>query len=270
MKLRSFGSKITPLKSKFSRYNSSSVLSSLMTDLSEKYNINSRISSKRNSENIKHKTKKKNYLLSKFNIKDSIKSLKTSCNTPNITKVKSDFLVRKPLQEHGYDYKMFADKIRKITIQNLTPKTLKKFNAGIIHTKTKMEFTDESTNKIIKIKSFKEDDLPFTKGIKLPDIIWQELDNDVLTDEEQKKNAFLKEQKWLSETFDHMKKDKSYLNKNLGIIKYDKNIIKCKPYKERIKNIKDNKKKYKEDYQEDESDSDYIPDESTLIEAESD
>ena len=276
MRLRSFKSKVTPEKIRRLRFSSSAVLSDLVTDLSENFAVKKRkISGKvsdfdEKEERLSYKKMKKRANLSKFNVKESIKSLKTSCNTPN-QPVITDFIERKPMQEHGYDYKLFADKVRKITIQNLSPKTLLKSNKGILHTKTKMAFFDDLRDRVVKLKSFKEDDLPFTKAIKLPDIIWQEVDNDVLTDEEQKKSAVKKENNWLSETFQHLKKDKCYISKNLGILKYKKNILKSSWNNDGNKqNNKVNNKKNKKKYSDNEDDSDYIPDESTLMDLEDD
>ena len=52
-----------------------------------------------------------------------------------------------------------------------------------------MEFEDTKTNKLHYVKQFREDDIPFTKNKILPEIQWQDLDNDVETSDEQKKKC---------------------------------------------------------------------------------
>ena len=52
-----------------------------------------------------------------------------------------------------------------------------------------MEFENESTKDIHYVKKYKEDDITFTKSKILPGIQWQDLDNDVDTDEVPKKKS---------------------------------------------------------------------------------
>ena len=50
-----------------------------------------------------------------------------------------------------------------------------------------MEFENEKTKKMHYVKQYKEDEITFTKSKILPEIQWQDLDNDVETSDEQKK-----------------------------------------------------------------------------------
>jgi hypothetical protein len=84
-----------------------------------------------------------------------------------------------------------------------------------IYTKEKIEFFDEITFKKIKIKKFKEDDVPFTKSKILPEIEWQKIDNDILTDDDQIENGYKKEMNWLGDTIKKIEKNHNYLKENI-------------------------------------------------------
>ena len=85
-----------------------------------------------------------------------------------------------------------------------------------------MEFEDEVTKKMHYVKQYKEDDITFTKSKILPEIQWQDLDNDVQTDEDQKKSAIKKEVNWLGEAIKQMQTDEKYLNHNVTMHKLSK------------------------------------------------
>ena len=85
-----------------------------------------------------------------------------------------------------------------------------------------MEFENEVTKKMHYVKQYKEDDITFTKSKILPEIQWQDLDNDVQTDEDQKKSAIKKEVNWLGEAIKQMQTDEKYFNHNVTMYKLSK------------------------------------------------
>ena len=84
-----------------------------------------------------------------------------------------------------------------------------------LYTKEKIDFYDELTNKHYKIKKFKEDEVTFTHSTILPEIQWQSVDNDVLTDEEQMNHANKKLMNWLGDAIKNIKKNEKYLSENI-------------------------------------------------------
>ena len=82
-----------------------------------------------------------------------------------------------------------------------------------------MEFENERTKKLHYVKKYKEDDIPFTKSKILPEIQWQDLDNDVETDEEQKKGAIRKEINWIGEAIKQMQSNDKYFKHNVTMYK---------------------------------------------------
>lgn len=100
---------------------------------------------------------------------------------------------------------------------------IKKFKSPKkIYTKENLGFENESNGEKVYIKKFKEDDIPFTKSKILPEIEEQDIDNDVLTSDEQKKSAFNKEMNWLTEEVKKIQNDENYLKKNVYMIKMAK------------------------------------------------
>ena len=93
-------------------------------------------------------------------------------------------------------------------------KDLKNFERKI-YTKEKIEFIDEITFKKYRIKKFKESEIKFTKSNILPEIEWQQIDNDILTDNEQIENGYKKEMNWLGETIKKIEKNNNYLKENI-------------------------------------------------------
>ena len=85
-----------------------------------------------------------------------------------------------------------------------------------------MEFENEATKKMYYVKQYKEDDITFTKSKILPEIQWQDLDNDVETDEDQKKSAIKKEVNWLGEAIRQMQCDEKYFKHNVAMYKLSK------------------------------------------------
>ena len=83
-----------------------------------------------------------------------------------------------------------------------------------------MEFEDEITKKIHFVKQYKEDDIPFTKSKMLPEIQWQDLDNDVETSDEQKKSAIRKEVNWIGEAIKNLQSNDKFLKHNVTMYKF--------------------------------------------------
>jgi len=97
---------------------------------------------------------------------------------------------------------------------NNNHKDLKNFERKI-YTKEKIEFIDEITFKKYRIKKFKESEINFTKSKILPEIEWQQIDNDILTDNEQIENGYKKEMNWIGDTIKKIEKNNNYLKDNL-------------------------------------------------------
>ena len=85
-----------------------------------------------------------------------------------------------------------------------------------------MEFEDEKTKKFHYVKQYKEDEITFTKSKILPEIQWQDLDNDVNTSDEQKKSAIRKEVNWLGEAIKQLQSSDNYLKHNVTMYKLSK------------------------------------------------
>lgn len=80
----------------------------------------------------------------------------------------------------------------------------------------KIDFFDELTGKTLRMNSFDEKDVKFTKSKILPQVKMYTLDNDVLTDSEQIDDAFSMMRDNLKETIKLITSDKSYLSQNLS------------------------------------------------------
>ena len=82
-----------------------------------------------------------------------------------------------------------------------------------------MEFENERTNSVYQVKKYKEDDITFTKSKILPEIQWQDLDNDVDTSDEQKKSAIRKEVNWLGEAIKQIQNNEKFFRHNVTMFK---------------------------------------------------
>jgi hypothetical protein len=83
-----------------------------------------------------------------------------------------------------------------------------------------IEFENEMTKKNHFVKKYKEDDITFTKSKILPEIQWQELDNDVNTSDEQKKSAIRKEVNWIGEAIKQIQNNDRFLKHNVTMYKF--------------------------------------------------
>ena len=82
-----------------------------------------------------------------------------------------------------------------------------------------MEFQNDRTNSVHYVKKYKEDDITFTKSKILPEIQWQDLDNDVDTSDEQKKSAIRKEVNWLGEAIKQIQNNEKFFKHNVTMYK---------------------------------------------------
>jgi len=80
----------------------------------------------------------------------------------------------------------------------------------------KMDFYDEYNNKTVRMSQFNEKELEFTKSKILPQVKYMKVDNDVMTDSEQLKDAFNMMRENLKETIKLIQENKDYLQKNLS------------------------------------------------------
>ena len=78
------------------------------------------------------------------------------------------------------------------------------------------------------IKKYKEDEITFTKNKIIPEIKWQNYDNDVLTSEEQKKAAIKKEIKNLGETIIRIQNNVNFFKYNVSMYKLSQKYPKIK------------------------------------------
>ena len=105
------------------------------------------------------------------------------------------------------------EKEKKITSKSTTPYYRK------IYSNDFMEFENDRTNSVHYVKKYKEDDITFTKSKILPEIQWQDLDNDVDTSEEQKKSAIRKEVNWLGEAIKQIQNNEKFFKHNVTMYK---------------------------------------------------
>jgi hypothetical protein len=80
----------------------------------------------------------------------------------------------------------------------------------------KVDFFDEYNKKSVKMNQFDEKELDFTKSKILPQVKYMKVDNDVMTDSEQLKDAFTMMRDNLKETIKLIQENKDYLQKNLS------------------------------------------------------
>ena len=85
-----------------------------------------------------------------------------------------------------------------------------------------MEFEDENTKKLHYVKQYKEDEITFTKSKILPEIQWQDLDNDVETSDDQKKSAIRKELNWIGEAIKQIQNNENFFKHNVTMYKLSK------------------------------------------------
>ena len=83
-------------------------------------------------------------------------------------------------------------------------------------------------NKIYYIKKYREDEITFTKNKIIPEIKWQNYDNDVLTSDEQKKSAIKKEIKNLGETIIRIQNNENFFKYNVSMYKLSQKYPKTK------------------------------------------
>ena len=84
-----------------------------------------------------------------------------------------------------------------------------------IYSNEVLEFKNEITKKSHYIKKYKEDDISFTKNSIVPEIKWQDYDNDVLTSEEQKKYAIKREINFLGDAIKRIQNNYKFFQCNV-------------------------------------------------------
>ena len=119
----------------------------------------------------------------------------------------SDINNRKNVKEYSYE------KNKKIVNKSSKPYFRK------LYSNEYMEFENERTKNIQYVKKYKEDDITFTKSKILPEIQWQDLDNDVDTSDEQKKSAIKKEVNWLGEAIKQIQNNEKFFKHNVTMYK---------------------------------------------------
>ena len=169
-------------------------------------------------DNIYFSSEKENKSYYRYNKKNSskreLKGLNNiKRNISNIEKKKSDTIF-----VNNYKRKALSsiDNIQNIKRNNLDKMEIEeKKKVKRIYTNKRMELYDELTNKIYIIKKFNEDEIPFTSSKILPEIQWQDIDNDILTDDDQLKRSRKKELNWIGETIKLIQKNENYLTENI-------------------------------------------------------
>lgn len=169
-------------------------------------------------DNIYFSSEKENKSYFRYNKKNSskreLKGLNNiKRNISNIEKKKSDTIF-----VNNYKRKALSsiDNIQNIKRNNLDKMEIEeKKKVKRIYTNKRMELYDELTNKIYIIKKFNEDEIPFTSSKILPEIQWQDIDNDILTDDDQLKRSRKKELNWIGETIKLIQKNENYLTENI-------------------------------------------------------
>ena len=169
-------------------------------------------------DNIYFSSEKENKSYFRYNKKNSskreLKGLNNiKRNISNIEKKKTDTIF-----VNNYKRKALSsiDNIQNIKRNNLDKMEIEeKKKVKRIYTNKRMELYDELTNKIYIIKKFNEDEIPFTSSKILPEIQWQDIDNDILTDDDQLKRSRKKELNWIGETIKLIQKNENYLTENI-------------------------------------------------------
>lgn len=198
-----------------SKANSTCSLDFIYHSTGKKYRLSNTNPSSSNSNNKSIHNKKhnsingiENFLIEAKNYETKRKN-SSSKNRIALSNI-NDFSNRKQL---------FQENLNNISLNN---KILNNQNNKKIYAKEYFEFQNEVTHKIHYVKKFKEDDISFTKSNILPEIQWQQIDNDVLTSEDQKKNAHKKEMNWLTETVKLVQSNDKYLKNHLFMYKMSK------------------------------------------------
>ena len=118
----------------------------------------------------------------------------------------------------------FHNRMKDLRLSNEKDKDKKQSKSNIpfyrrLYSNDFMEFENDRTNSIQYVKKYKEDDITFTKSKILPEIQWQDLDNDVDTSDEQKKSAIRKEVNWLGEAIKQIQNNEKFLKNNVTMYK---------------------------------------------------
>ena len=88
-----------------------------------------------------------------------------------------------------------------------------------IYSNEYLQFENHTTKIPHYIKKYKEDEITFTKNNILPEIKWQNYDNDVSTSDEQKKGAIKKDIKNIGETIKRIQNNVDFFKFNVTMYK---------------------------------------------------
>ena len=118
----------------------------------------------------------------------------------------------------------FHNRMKDLRLSNEKEKDKKQSKSNIpfyrrLYSNDFMEFENDRTNSVQYVKKYKEDDITFTKSKILPEIQWQDLDNDVDTSDEQKKSAIRKEVNWLGEAIKQIQNNEKFFKNNVTMYK---------------------------------------------------
>ena len=116
----------------------------------------------------------------------------------------------------------FHNRMKDLKLSNEKEKKCNKSNIPFyrrLYSNDFIEFENDRTNSIQYVKKYKEDDITFTKSKILPEIQWQDLDNDVDTSDEQKKSAIRKEVNWLGEAIKQIQNNEKFFKHNVTMYK---------------------------------------------------
>ena len=97
-----------------------------------------------------------------------------------------------------------------------------------IYSNEYLQFENHTTKIPRYIKKYKEDEITFTKNNILPEIKWQNYDNDVSTSDEQKKGAIKKELKNIGETIKRIQNNVDFFKYNVTMYKLSQKYPKIK------------------------------------------
>ena len=198
----------------------SSIISTLSTDSSKKNSLHD--STKKNKKDIYCVSLRNSY---SKKIKDIciyrplFYYLKNENKNNNLNINKHYKCNSTPKQEKDYINKIIIKILKKYNEMELEIKNKKMPYFKNIYSNEYIKFENEITKKFHFVKKYKEDDITFTKNKILPEMKWQDFDNDVLTSDEQKKRAIRREMNWLGETIKRIQNNIEFFHVNVNMYK---------------------------------------------------
>ena len=161
-------------------------------------NPNKEIIKIKNNKNISFtKSKKDNEINNSINIKQKFRSKSVIIKLSNYLEGQIDNIY-KNFKKSGNNNKLYYRNI---------------------YSNEYLQFENETTKIPHYVKKYKEDEITFTKNKILPEVKWQNYDNDTLTSDEQKKCALKKELKNLGETIKRIQNNIDFFKFNVNMYK---------------------------------------------------